>query len=998
MLRIGTWNVRGLTQTHKQLLLKDDCERYQLDLMCLQETKCTVPSDQLINNRYRLIIMEQKDSRHGGLGFVISPKTLPWIKSYNYVSDRVAFLDLLIPNSGGGETNYRVINAYGPTQPRALSNPELVNSFYQSLQTAFDVPSRYEVYFGGDFNAKIGKLTAEEISSDISYHVGRHGIGTRNSNGESLLDFIVENKLFVCNTAFQHPSRHITTRTGWLKDYASSVPNSTKPVYSQIDYVLCRTRSKRTLCNARSYAGASLSSDHKIVVATISIGKVYQVHREKPKPKCFNVSRLTGNTTVQRDYTRQVNAKVNVDSFKCNSDPANKMRSLMKVVKDTALDAVGVQKPTKNHKLSNDSVVVRLSEKRKDLRLKLNHNFSGDRSKIRAQINRVQKEIQHRLKALQTEAADHLVNTISSTDESRQMFEAVRELTNSKSTRPITVHNEEGNVIATDSEKAEVIRDWFEKHFTGDEPPLEPFVGVPRPLDTPITQSEVESAVKRLKNNRACGPDGVPNELLKYAGENFCAAFSTIVNQCFETNSYIDAIGESILTPLQKPGKPVGPVKNLRPLNLLNGVRKIMSVITLGRIQEQVNQYTGPWQCGYKAGHGCTDIVWSQKMLISVVMRKQCHFHKMGIDMTSAFDTIKRSTILRLLEDAGCSSDDLRLCRLLLSRTSVVVRVNSETSTAFLSTKGAFQGDSLSGCFFTLSLAGGLNQLRVVYEPRPIIPVSEKGLPLEWEYADDVDFCDEEEDVLRNLLPVCTEVLSEWGLNVNESKTEFVHLFLASKDELDHDGKPLKDNEPWRSSKSLGSLLCSVADIKHRIVLANSAFQIYKKVWLEKSKIPLAKKLIVYEAQVVSVLLYNCACWSAPKHVLNKLDTCVRKHLRTILNIKWPTGSITNRDLYQRCNTVPITERVRKARWTFFGHVLRMDDNCPPVLALRFAVTSGDFYCGRRGRPRINLLSTIQDDLKEFNINLKSVEDLEMIRMIARNRSEWRNMFNFRPF
>ncbi|KAL5272936.1 hypothetical protein ACHWQZ_G000943 [Mnemiopsis leidyi] len=336
MLRIGTWNVRGLTQTHKQLLLKDDCERYQLDLMCLQETKCTVPSDQLINNRYRLIIMEQKDSRHGGLGFVISPKTLPWIKSYNYVSDRVAFLDLLIPNSGGGETNYRVINAYGPTQPRALSNPELVNSFYQSLQTAFDVPSRYEVYFGGDFNAKIGKLTAEEISSDISYHVGRHGIGTRNSNGESLL----ENKLFVCNTAFQHPS----TRTGWLKDYASSVPNSMKPVYSQIDYVLCRTRSKRTLCNVRSYAGASLSSDYKIVVATISIGKVYQVHRERPKPKCFNVSRLTGNTTVQRDYTIQVNAKVNVDSFKCNSDPANKMRSLMRVVEDTALDAVGVQK------------------------------------------------------------------------------------------------------------------------------------------------------------------------------------------------------------------------------------------------------------------------------------------------------------------------------------------------------------------------------------------------------------------------------------------------------------------------------------------------------------------------------------------------------------------------------------------------------------------------------------------------------------------------------
>ena len=132
---------------------------------------------------------------------------------------------------------------------------------------------------------------------------------------------------------------------------------------------------------------------------------------------------------------------------------------------------------------------------------------------------------------------------------------------------------------------------------------------------------------------------------------------------------------------------------------------------------------------------------------------------------------------------------------------------------------------------------------------------------MEWEYADDVDFLDEDEDILRNLLPVCTEVLSEWDLNVNESKTEFVHLFLASKDDVDSEGKLLKDNELWRSSKSLESLLCSQADIKHRIVLANSAFQTFRKIWLEKSKIPLSKKLIVYEAQVVSVrfLFLDCS-------------------------------------------------------------------------------------------------------------------------------------------
>ena len=51
--------------------------------------------------------------------------------------------------------------------------------------------------------------------------------------------------------------------------------------------------------------------------------------------------------------------------------------------------------------------------------------------------------------------------------------------------------------------------------------------------------------------------------------------------------------------------------------------------------------------------------------------------------MSSAFDTIKRSTILRLLEDAGCSEEDVRLVRLLLANTGVKVRVNSEICFAY---------------------------------------------------------------------------------------------------------------------------------------------------------------------------------------------------------------------------------------------------------------------------------------------------------------------------
>ena len=59
----------------------------------------------------------------------------------------------------------------------------------------------------------------------------------------------------------------------------------------------------------------------------------------------------------------------------------------------------------------------------------------------------------------------------------------------------------------------------------------------------------------------------------------------------------------------------------------------------------------------------------------------------MGIDMSAAFDTIKRSTILNFLADAGCSDDDIRLVRFLFkSNTKIQVRVNNTVSVVFETT------------------------------------------------------------------------------------------------------------------------------------------------------------------------------------------------------------------------------------------------------------------------------------------------------------------------
>ena len=50
------------------------------------------------------------------------------------------------------------------------------------------------------------------------------------------------------------------------------------------------------------------------------------------------------------------------------------------------------------------------------------------------------------------------------------------------------------------------------------------------------------------------------------------------------------------MTPLQKPGKPKGPLTSLRPLTLLNGSRKMLTQIALkeSRVELTFDNYTMP--------------------------------------------------------------------------------------------------------------------------------------------------------------------------------------------------------------------------------------------------------------------------------------------------------------------------------------------------------------------------------------------------------------------
>ena len=207
----------------------------------------------------------------------------------------------------------------------------------------------------------------------------------------------------------------------------------------------------------------------------------------------------------------------------------------------------------------------------------------------------------------------------------------------------------------------------------------------------------------------------------------------------------IEIPGEGTLITLLKPKKSNDPPSDLRPIVLLNSIRKSMSIIILHRIRDKIDCFTGPYQSGFKRGRSCTDIVWAQRMLISVVMTREWDFHKMGNDMSRTFDTINRKCILDVPLQAGCNDDKLRLVRTLLAGTKLRVRVKNELSDSFDTSTGPPQGGSHSAVIFTCYLVAALSSAR---ETSNNPPVSSLGLPLGMEYADDADLLDEEKKPL----------------------------------------------------------------------------------------------------------------------------------------------------------------------------------------------------------------------------------------------------------
>ena len=237
-------------------------------------------------------------------------------------------------------------------------------------------------------------------------------------------------------------------------------------------------------------------------------------------------------------------------------------------------------------------ILEKLSEEQKELRIKIANTQCDTQQKcLKTARNKILDQIHNRVHQINEDEIESRSAEIESLKDSAQMFQAVRELIRGKP-KALIVKNSANETIADPKEAAETIVKHFSNLFF--DPQIEEVIeSDKKPLDKPITTTEVAQALKKIRNGRAVGPDGIPGELLKYGPVTLHASIANIFNQMFEEGEQLE-LGRGTLIVLPKPGKPVGPLSSLRPIVLLTTLRKALSLITLQRIRPNIEQILSP--------------------------------------------------------------------------------------------------------------------------------------------------------------------------------------------------------------------------------------------------------------------------------------------------------------------------------------------------------------------------------------------------------------------
>ena len=183
------------------------------------------------------------------------------------------------------------------------------------------------------------------------------------------------------------------------------------------------------------------------------------------------------------------------------------------------------------------------------------------------------------------------------------------------------------------------------------------------------------------------------------------------------------------------------------------------------------------------------------------------------------------------------------------------------------------------------------------------------------EYADDVTILAPSLEQLLRDLQICQEEASKLGLEISWRKTKVMAISdpnAPSTVQVNGIDVNVISAFDYLGSTVTMSGSCEL-DISKRIgKAANVMKSLHTQLWTQRT-VSRTTKLRIYKAAILPVLLYGSETWTWTSTLARRLNAFDTRALRRLENIRW-SDFVSNAELRQRTNTVPLTRTIRKHR------------------------------------------------------------------------------------
>jgi hypothetical protein len=221
------------------------------------------------------------------------------------------------------------------------------------------------------------------------------------------------------------------------------------------------------------------------------------------------------------------------------------------------------------------------------------------------------------------------------------------------------------------------------------------------PDDTPtVTADQVTKALSGVNIRKSCGPDKIPNKLLKVASHSLGEPLANLFNICMAQGVFPDCWKRSTIIPIPKSAG-ADELAQFRPIALTSTISKVFEKLLLEHLKPHLTDST---QYAYQSHRSTEDALAYLMDVLTNHLDKNAKNHArcLFIDYSSAFNTISPTTLINQLLSTSLNPSLINLVYDFMTNRPQRVLSGQDLSPVLHTSTGTPQGCVISPLLFSI--------------------------------------------------------------------------------------------------------------------------------------------------------------------------------------------------------------------------------------------------------------------------------------------------------